>query len=58
MLVAVPSACPEPWISHILDNELDDESKSMSESRKLMAYCAERGMTAENLFAKKEIMLP
>ncbi len=47
----------EPWTSHILDNELDDESKAKSESRKLMAYCADRGITAENLFAKKEITL-
>src|SRR6185295_4381550 len=32
----------EPWLSHILDNELSDESVSLAESRKLMTYCAER----------------
>jgi len=47
----------EPWISHILDNELSDESVSLAESRKLMAYCAERGITAAHLFAKKEMLL-
>ena len=45
----------EPWLSHILDNELSDESVSLAESRKLMAWCADRGIVAENLFAKKEI---
>jgi len=45
----------EPWLSHILDNELSDESVSLSESRKLMAYCASRGIAAEHLFAQKEL---
>ena len=47
----------EPWLSHILDNELTDESVSMSEARKLMAYCAARGIAAEQLFAQKEILV-
>ena len=47
----------EPWLSHILDNELTDESVSLSESRKLMAYCASRGIAAEHLFAQKEILV-
>ncbi|MEP7308791.1 MAG: MBL fold metallo-hydrolase, partial [Acidobacteriota bacterium] len=47
----------EPWLSHILDNELTDESVSLAESRKLMNYCAQRGITAEHLFARKEIMV-
>ena len=47
----------EPWLSHILDNELGDESVSLSESRKLMAYCASRGIAGEHLFAQKEIVL-
>jgi hypothetical protein len=38
----------EPWLSHILDNELSDESVSLSESRRLMAYCAAHGITAEH----------
>ena len=47
----------EPWLSHILDNELSDESVSLMESRKLMAYCAEHGIAAEHLFAKKELLI-
>ena len=47
----------EPWLSHILDNELSDESVSLAESKKLMAYCAERGITSEHLFARKEITI-
>ena len=47
----------EPWLSHILDNELSDDSVALAESRRLMAWCAERGITAEHLFAKKEIFL-
>jgi L-ascorbate metabolism protein UlaG (beta-lactamase superfamily) len=47
----------EPWLSHILDNELSDESVSLAESRKLMAYCAARGITSEHLFARKEIVI-
>ena len=46
----------EPWLSHILDNELSDESVSMAESHKLMEYCTARAITAEHLFAKKELM--
>jgi L-ascorbate metabolism protein UlaG (beta-lactamase superfamily) len=45
----------EPWLSHILDNELSDDSVATAESKKLLAYCAERGITSGNLFAKKEI---
>ena len=47
----------EPWLSHILDNELSGDSVALAESRRLMTYCAERGITAEHLFAKKEIFL-
>lgn len=47
----------EPWLSHILDNELSDESVSLKESKRLMEYCATRGITAEHLFAKKELFV-
>jgi L-ascorbate metabolism protein UlaG (beta-lactamase superfamily) len=45
----------EPWLSHILDNELSDDSLALAESRRLMAYCAEHGIVSEHLFARKEI---
>ena len=47
----------EPWLSHILDNEFTDESLALSECRKLIEYCAGRGITAENLFAQKEMVI-
>jgi hypothetical protein len=47
----------EPWLSHILDNELDDESMATTEAHRLLAWCAERGITAENLFARKEMLI-
>ena len=45
----------EPWVSHILDNEFTEESRSVIESRKLVDYCRSRGIVAENLFGKKDI---
>jgi L-ascorbate metabolism protein UlaG (beta-lactamase superfamily) len=47
----------EPWLSHILDNELEEESKAVSQTNTLLAYCAEHGIDAENLFGKKELTL-
>lgn len=47
----------EPWLSHILDNELSDDSVATAESRKLVAWCEQRSIASENLFAKKEIFL-
>ena len=47
----------EPWLSHILDNELSDESVALAESKRLMEYCSAKGITAEHLFARKEIMV-
>ncbi|MGA3026003.1 MAG: MBL fold metallo-hydrolase [Bryobacteraceae bacterium] len=45
----------EPWLSHILDNELNEESESYIQSRKLVAHCRARGIVSENLYAQKEI---
>lgn len=45
----------EPWLSHILDNELDEKSQSYIQSRKLVAHCQAKGIVAENLYARKEI---
>jgi L-ascorbate metabolism protein UlaG (beta-lactamase superfamily) len=45
----------EPWVTHILDNEFTEDSRSVVESRKLVDYCRSRGIIAENLFGKKEI---
>jgi L-ascorbate metabolism protein UlaG (beta-lactamase superfamily) len=47
----------EPWLSHILDNQLSEESNSVIQFRQLLAECGARGIVAEYLFGKKEIHL-
>jgi L-ascorbate metabolism protein UlaG (beta-lactamase superfamily) len=47
----------EPWLSHILDNELDDESISMQQVGKFLGECKARGIDAAHLFAKREFIL-
>mgnify|MGYP006274654739 CR=1 FL=1 len=47
----------EPWISHILDNELTNDSKALRESQLLIEYATGRGVTAEHLYGKKEIFV-
>ncbi len=47
----------EPWLSHILDNKLTEESNSYIQSRKLIEHCKALGIHAENLFGQKEITL-
>lgn len=47
----------EPWLSHILDNELTEESNSYVQSRKLIEHCKALGIGAENLFGQKELIV-
>lgn len=47
----------EPWLSHILDNELDDTSISMQQVGAFLAQCADAGIDAAHLFAKREFVL-
>ena len=47
----------EPWLSHILDNELDAASISMQQVGIFLGECAARGIHAEHLFAKREFIL-
>ncbi|MEY4857452.1 MAG: hypothetical protein RLZZ97_2282 [Gemmatimonadota bacterium] len=47
----------EPWLSHILDNELDEASVSMQQVGVFLGECAARGINAEHLFAKHEFIL-
>ena len=47
----------EPWLSHILDNELDDESVSMQQVAIFLGQCKERGIDAAHLFATREFIL-
>jgi len=47
----------EPWLTHILDNELSEEANPLIQSRQLVDECRSRGIVSENLFGKKEIRL-
>jgi L-ascorbate metabolism protein UlaG (beta-lactamase superfamily) len=48
----------EPWLSHILDNELDDDSISMQQVRTFLQQCRSAGIDAAHLFAQREFLLP
>jgi hypothetical protein len=45
----------EPWLGHIMSLQYTDESRPIVESNRLIKDCAEKGITAERLFGKKEI---
>jgi L-ascorbate metabolism protein UlaG (beta-lactamase superfamily) len=47
----------EPWLSHILDNEFNEESNSLIQSRRFVAHCREKGIVSESLFGQKEILV-
>ena len=47
----------EPWLNHILDNKFTEASRSLIESRRMLEWCAARGIQTESLFAQKEIVL-
>ena len=46
----------EPWLKHILNLELDEDSNPMIQSRKLIKDCTVRGIKADLLFAEREIL--
>ncbi|HLK62419.1 MAG TPA: MBL fold metallo-hydrolase [Bryobacteraceae bacterium] len=46
----------EPWLNHILDNEFSETSPSLLQSRRLIEQCRERGIAAESVYAKKELI--
>ncbi len=47
----------EPWLKHVLANELGPDSLSMRQIRELLSACAASGIEAEYLYASKEIEL-
>lgn len=47
----------EPWLAHILGNDLDEDSASLRQTHELVAFCRERGKTSEYLYAQKEVIL-
>lgn len=48
----------EPWLTYVIAVEGDDESCSIQESNKFVNLCRQRGIEAERLFCKKEVVLP
>jgi hypothetical protein len=47
----------EPWLSFITSIKYTDESKPIVESNRLVEECRRRGLVAERLFAKRELVL-
>lgn len=47
----------EPWLNHILDNEFNEESNSLIQSRQFVAHCNAKGIVSESLFGQKEILV-
>lgn len=47
----------EPWLRYILGLELQEDSNPIIQSQRLIAECKSKGIFAEFLFGKKEIVL-
>jgi L-ascorbate metabolism protein UlaG (beta-lactamase superfamily) len=47
----------EPWFTHISSIVYNERSAPIVESNKLIAHCRAKGMQAERLYAKREIVL-
>jgi L-ascorbate metabolism protein UlaG (beta-lactamase superfamily) len=48
----------EPWLNYIMSLKYTETSRPIVESRRLLAYCQEKGIHAELLFGEREILLP
>lgn len=46
----------EPWVTYILDVHYTDESNPIVQSNKLIETCKIMGLTADRLFAEKELL--
>jgi L-ascorbate metabolism protein UlaG (beta-lactamase superfamily) len=47
----------EPWLTHLTSLKYTEQSVQIVESNKLIKACAARGLTAERLYCRKEIVL-
>jgi L-ascorbate metabolism protein UlaG (beta-lactamase superfamily) len=47
----------EPWLTFLTSIQYTEQSRPIVESNKLVEECRRRGLTAERLYLKKEIML-
>jgi L-ascorbate metabolism protein UlaG (beta-lactamase superfamily) len=46
----------EPWLTHIMSLQYTPESRPIKESNRLLEECRSRGIIAERLFGKKEVL--
>jgi L-ascorbate metabolism protein UlaG (beta-lactamase superfamily) len=47
----------EPWLNYVMSIKYTEQSKPIIESNRLLDYCRGRGITAERLYGKKELLL-
>jgi predicted nicotinamide N-methyase len=47
----------EPWLSHVMVMNYRDDSPQLVESRKLLAHCHGRGITADMPYVQRELFL-
>jgi L-ascorbate metabolism protein UlaG (beta-lactamase superfamily) len=47
----------EPWFTHITSLVYSEQSAPIVESNRLVAHCRDRGITAERMYGKREILL-
>lgn len=47
----------EPWLNYVMSIKYTEDSNPIKASNRLIADCADRGVTAERLFGEKEILL-
>lgn len=48
----------EPWLTYLTSIQYTEQSRPIVESDRLVAECLRRGLTAERLYVRKEILLP
>lgn len=47
----------EPWLNHVMTLKYTEQSRPIIDSNPLIHDCRSRGVRAERLFGKKEILL-
>jgi hypothetical protein len=47
----------EPWYNYFMGIEYSDDSKQITESKKLLDLCLERGIPAERMYAYRRFEL-
>lgn len=47
----------EPWLSHVMVMNYNEDSPQLVESRKLLEYCRTQGIVADMPFVQRELIL-